>query len=201
MIPKISAQDRRIWFDSDTRDLSFKITYLTIKPSKQSSSWCKSVWNKFLKGCSIVSVCSLCMKDCETSELLFLNCPFAINIWNLFNNLFDCNLDLNSFQSILSFYEKDWTSQLHDIISAVIVNVLCVIWFCRNLARFEGKAASKYWAINMVCANVSLSGNSTSGTMHSFIKENSILKKFSIRIHHVVAPLIKLVSWFPPSCY
>lgn len=69
------------------------------------------------------------------------------------------------------------------------------------MARFENSTISKYKAISMVYANVSLSGNSSSGNMNSSIKEFVILKQFSIRVHHATTPSITQISWFPSPCY
>lgn len=131
VIPKFSAQDRMIWCDSDTGDLSFKMAYCTIKPRKQTLGWCKTIWNKFIppsksftiwrilldrmpiddklwsKGSNIVSMCILCKKNYETSCHRFLNCPFAIDMWKWFNSMFGCHLGLSFVKSILSFCDRN----------------------------------------------------------------------------------------------
>jgi hypothetical protein len=53
------------------------------------------------RGCSIVSVCLLCLGAYETTTNLFFTCPFASALWAWLGNLLRCQLDFSSPVSLL----------------------------------------------------------------------------------------------------
>lgn len=132
------------------------------------------------RGCISVSMCSLCGNALETPDHLFLSCPFAIELWNWLKDILGSDIDLSSFKYILSICDKSRSKQVLHIIIAVILNILGMIWHCRNKLRFENKEISKKSVINSIAAAVSLTGNLSSGGMSSLLAEFRILKAFVV---------------------
>lgn len=148
----------------------------------------------------MVSMCSLCGKAYETADHLFLNCPFAVGIWNWLQGLLNSAIDHSSFTSLLSICDKRWSSQVHDVILAAILSSISAIWQCRNKLRFEGVSTPLPRAFNLICASASLSDQLSKGTMTSSIEDFFILRVFSVTRHAPRAPSIKEVMWHPPLC-
>jgi hypothetical protein len=46
-------------------------------------------------------------------------------------------LDFSNFDSLLGMCNKGWSPQLHDLIIAAIVNIMWMVWKCRNDVRFN----------------------------------------------------------------
>ncbi|CAL0326332.1 unnamed protein product [Lupinus luteus] len=53
------------------------------------------------RGCSLVSICTLCKAHLETSEHLYLSCPFVIPIWQWLSSVFPIQFNLSSIADIL----------------------------------------------------------------------------------------------------
>lgn len=87
--------------------------------------------------CQMASMCSLCGMAEENSAHLFLQCSYALEIWQWLSHLLNFNIDLSSFLSLFSICNKQWSSQLQDIIISAIVHVVWTIWFVRNSCRYE----------------------------------------------------------------
>lgn len=77
-------------------------------------------------------------------------------------------IDSSSIHSILSICNKNWSSQAKDTVLAGLVNVIWVVWYCRNKLRFEDKKFQ--W------------GQPSSQDSH-------ILNFFSINAKHCKAPI------------
>lgn len=221
VIPLMPSSDQLVWQVSNSGDLSFKDAYSFLNPSNHPITWGKVIWSNcvppsksFLcwrllhnkmpcddnlckRGCNIVSMCSLCGVAVETSDHLFLNCAFVQSIWNWLSSILQCNLDLSSFNSILTVCSRNWSSQVSDIVSAAVINSIWVIWKSRNSSRFENKVMSFNTAISLIKASVSLSGNQSAGHMSSSISEFTILKYFKVEGRASKAPSIKQVIWHP----
>jgi hypothetical protein len=74
------------------------------------------------------SLCSLCNKYSETTAHLFLQCPFALSIWNWFSYVVRLNINLNSVNGVLSLSRRSWSPQCQIVITAAIVSILNNIW-------------------------------------------------------------------------
>lgn len=153
------------------------------------------------RGCTSVSMCSLCNAASESSNNLFLACPFALHIWTRLKRTIGCDIDLSSFNSVLQVCDRGWSSQIRDLVLAAIINVFWEVWCCRNQLRFQNKSIPLNLAIDNVIASVSLAGSLSKGHMSSSIDEFSILKFFSVYGHVNCAPAIKEVIWSPPPCH
>lgn len=223
IIPKFCSADSLVWIATDSGLLSLKDAFFFQNPNRPHTPWCKLIWSSsvppsksfllwrilhnkcptddqlWMRGCLVVSVCSICGKAYESTMHLFFGCSFANRLWNWLSSFLSLHVDSSSLQSILIICNGNWSSQVKDIIVAAIVNIVWVIWFCRNKLRFDGKRISYEAAINMIHANISLAGNLSSGHMSSNIQELAILKRFSVAGKLSSAPKIKEVNWYPPN--
>lgn len=184
-----------------------KIWRTCIPPSKSFVLW-RLMHNKlptddnlYARGCILVSMCSLCGMACKTTEHLFLSCPSAARLWHRLQGMIGCAIDTISLASVLCIWDKYWSSQLLGLILTVVINVIWVIWHCRNKLQFDDKIVPLGEARNMILAQVSLVGNLTSGTMYSSVEELRILKAFQVNGHVGWAPSIKEVLWSPPPSH
>ena len=73
-----------------------------------------------------------------------------------------------------------------------------MIWFVRNQVRFQDKTVHWKFAINMVIASASISGNHTKQTSRINMFEFSVMKACRVNIKPPNAPVIKEVMWYPP---
>lgn len=129
-IPKFHAKDQLMCQSSNSGVLSFKDAYLHIMPSQTNSIWGKLIWNSTIppskyfiawrllhnrmptddnlqcRGCTLVSICSLCYSAVETADHLFLHCEFARKFWSWLENLTKLNIDCSSLNSILSICNR-----------------------------------------------------------------------------------------------
>ncbi|KAF1862746.1 hypothetical protein Lal_00040011 [Lupinus albus] len=94
------------------------------------------------RGCHLDSMCSNCHSHIETSNHLFLECPFVVKLWDWLGGLFSIHFNISSIDSILSACNGQWSSQVRGILAPAIIHTLNSVWFCRNLQRFENKSLS-----------------------------------------------------------
>lgn len=216
--------DELVWSKTETGSLSFKDSYIFLNPVIKSCSWGKLIWSiaippsrSFLlwrilhnrmptdehlqsKGCTLVSVCPLCMQDFETTAHIFLNCSYATNLWNWLSIILRVPIDHSSFSGILAVIKRQWSMKLKDVVLSAVIHILWAIWSNRNLCRFENKFRSISGSITLIKKAVKASGNLSHGHMLSAMEEFSVLKPFSITCYARPAPSIKEIEWKPPMC-
>ncbi|XP_019442267.1 PREDICTED: uncharacterized protein LOC109346983 [Lupinus angustifolius] len=121
---------RTIWSDS-------------IPPPKSFTTWrlfhrrMPTDENLQLRGCSLVSMCNLCNLSSETSDHLFLLCPFDVDLWHWIGDTFHIQIDNSSLAAILSTCNLHCSPQIKSVLAAAIVHTVNTIWHCRNLCRFQ----------------------------------------------------------------
>jgi len=222
-IPLIPKDDKLIWKNSHDGSLSFKDAY-TFHASNhpQSLSWSKMIWHaaippskSFLlwrvfhdklptddnlskRGCLLPSICNLCGAAQETSIHLFIDCPYATDIWHWLGSLLNLNCNLTSFLDIIRISDRNWSPHCKLVILAAIIYCFNIIWHCRNQSRFNDKKIKVASAINLIITGTSLSGNSSTLAASSSIAEFVILKKFDVKINPPKSYNIKEVIWSPP---
>lgn len=105
------------------------------------------------------------------------------------------------FRSLLySWDNTSWSSSwVKLIISAVVINIINVIWYTRNNFKFNNVRPNLIAAVNMIIANIHLSGNLTYTVTGPAIRDFVILKAFRIDTHLTNnAPKIMKVFRHPP---
>lgn len=213
--------DHIIWPYSDPGILNLKDAYKFLNPFSATSKlfkmiWCFSIspsksfvtWRLFhnriptdeclrSKGCIVVSRCDLCMQTDETPEHLFLSCCFSQAFWNWLCNCIGCSLDLSSFTAVFSVLERNWSSQVYDVIKSVIVNVFRWIWHCRNQCRFQNVNVPLSSVISGVEVT-NLTGTHSMGTTSNSMEDFKIPKAFNINGKVSKAQRIIQVTLTPP---
>lgn len=221
-IPRCGDKDQLIWQHTDSGALTFKDAFLFSQPRGIALHWAKLIWNPFIppsktfilwrlihnklptdehlwdRGCTVVSMCSLCGMASETSKHLFLYYNFATALWAWLSGITRCPVDRSSIFSVLSILDRQWSTHLQHTIIAAITSVIWVIWHCRNGVRFDNIFTPLHSAIHLIVATVSLSGSLNSGHMFSSMEELRILHSLCIQGHRASAPSITPVLWHPP---
>jgi len=221
-LPVEDIEDQLIWKHVSNGQLTLKDAYSFKKHPAPKKHWVSTIWCKDIppsksllawrimhdkvptdeklmeRGCNLPSMCSLCSVTTETTFHLFFECSFAFKLWCWLASIVDCNLHFQSLEDIWTLCERSWSPQCKIVILSAIINILSTIWFVRNQYRFQGKPFNWRIAINNIIAAVSLSGNNTSKSSNSSVRDLIILKKLNVNIHAPKAPVIKEVIWQPP---
>jgi len=153
--------------------------------------------NLRVRGCVVVSVCSLCLKSYETLEHLFLSCPFAVSLWNWIRGKLNCTINHSSILSLLSCIPVSCSSQVSNIFVAAVVHTLHIIWISRNSLRFSRDIVTVYASQVHLHPSMAMSGNIL--TSNCLSSNDPILDSFSISAHHRQVKDIIPVVWKAPS--
>jgi ribonuclease HI len=221
-IPLELKSDELVWNNSASGSLSLKDAYLHQAPVGQNLGWTKLLWNHFIppaksllvwrlmykklptddnlmvRGCHLPSMCSICLSCAESSNHLFFQCHFATLLWNWFLNLLNIHSNIAGTDDIWKLCDRGWGPQCKTVISAAVINIINVIWYCRNQSRVNNVKPLFNSARSLIIANVSISGNNTTATATASMRDFSILKFFNVKLHPPNAPVIKEVLWLPP---
>jgi ribonuclease HI len=221
-IPLVPEDDNLYWKQSPDGCLSLKDAYSLHCSPPQSMPWAKLIWNHSippaksllvwrclhaklptddnlaLRGCYLPSMCSLCGEQSETSFHLFLDCRFATRIWSWLSSLLNIPCNFATFYDVFSLCNRSWSPLCKISIIAVIINCFNIIWFSRNQKRFADKNVLISSAINMIIANVALSGKLSKAHAFSSVSEFMILRSLHVPLKFSNAPIIKEVLWQPP---
>lgn len=74
---------------------------------------------------------------------------------------------LSSIGNILSICERNWSSQVKNVILAAVINAFWVIWYSKNMIRFENIKIPLKAVLILIVANISLAGNCSSRHVNS----------------------------------
>jgi hypothetical protein len=107
---------------------------------------------------------------------------------------------VNSIDNLVTLCDRGWSKQCGEVVLAGFINIVDIIWYCRNQARFHNKFFNFHIVVNHICFNVNIIGYFLKCTSSTSIHEFQILKAFSIELH-AHAPKIKEVYWYPPKHY
>jgi hypothetical protein len=156
-----SELDDLVWINSSSGELTFKDAYFCGLPALQTPGWTKLIWRLFIPpsrslvtwkimhnviatddnlikcGYPIVSCCSLCGRDYETAEHLFLRCPFITRYWTWLSAMNGKVIDVSNFNALLGMCRRGWSPQVRDLIIAALIKIMRLIWKCRNNIRFN----------------------------------------------------------------
>ncbi|XP_043710250.1 uncharacterized protein LOC122659173 [Telopea speciosissima] len=163
-IPNYRMEDTVRWLCSMSGDFSVASAWEEIRRKMPIAPWASIVWHKNLlprhstlgwrlahgkmptdvevqkRGVCVVSRCSLCRKECESTAHLFLTCKFSDAVWNTFADWFGFIWGRPS--SILDFLEwwkgKLRSSNLRDLWAVGAIVVCATLWEERNKRCHEG---------------------------------------------------------------
>ncbi|XP_019423314.1 PREDICTED: uncharacterized protein LOC109332721 [Lupinus angustifolius] len=157
----VDKGDQFVWQGTMDGSLPLQAAYNYIRPNASHMTWCRTIWsdsippsksfttwrlfhrrmptdeNLQLRGCSLVSMCNLCNHRSETSDHLFLLCPFAVDLWQWIGDTFHIQIDNSSLAAILSTCNLHWSPQIKSVLATAIVHTVNTIWHCMNLCRFQ----------------------------------------------------------------
>jgi hypothetical protein len=210
--------DDLVWIDSPSGELTFKDAYLCGLPAPQPTGWAKLIWRLFIppswslvtwrimhnviatddnlvkRGFPIVSCCSLCGRDYETAEHLFLRCSYTTRYWNWLSVLIGKAIDVSNFNTLLGMCGRGWSPQVCDLIIAAVINILWLIWNCRNNIRFNDVHPNFPRDLIYLKSLIYQAASHSKGHMFSYIHEFSIIKHFGVACHPPPPPSITQVN-------
>ncbi|MCH83425.1 ribonuclease H protein [Trifolium medium] len=170
IIPRQPYEDLLVWKDSKDGLLTSKQAYQHVFPAPTapflpfqlwydyiSSSHSFVVWlcfhnkmptdeNLRKRGCVVVSICVLCMADCESAAHLFLFCPFTVQLCNWLGDLFGVIFATTDYASLFASFSQAWSTQVHCIALAAIIHTFHTIWMARNVIRFNNASITLHAA-------------------------------------------------------
>jgi len=147
VFPTVPLLDSLVWLHSSNGKLTSKQAFNFLMSAAISLPWAASIWKycippshsfifwrimhgkmpteeNLCRGCIIVSICSFCMCTDESSNHLFLQCPFAMNIWRWLGGMLHVNFNMSFFAALLSSFLQNCSSQVRDIYVAAAVHTL-----------------------------------------------------------------------------
>jgi hypothetical protein len=174
-----------------------------VPPSHSFVAW-RLILNKMptdenlrVRGCTIVSACPLCLQDNDSFNHLFLQCSFALALWNWLNVTFNTNLDLSSpTDLVLSCYL--FNAQLKDLLLAGIAHTLHTMWMAQNGVLFNDAKVSVHSAIIKIRTGIKLSSTLMSSHIKPGSTNVSILKKLDVSPRYPRPASLTPVSWKAP---
>ncbi|CAL0312718.1 unnamed protein product [Lupinus luteus] len=151
------------------------------------------------RGIIVVSMCSLYKSSVETSNHIFLNCSFAMDMWNWIGFMFNTSISTQSTFSIMLVCDQSNSPQVNLLLGAGIINIVHIIWYCHNKSRFDNINLSTRHAISRIKVSVSLSGNTTKLCANASMNDFILLRRFQVSINYNKAPRVIEVIWSFPS--
>ena len=221
VLPTSSLPDVLVWLHATDGKLTAKQAKTFLIPAAPEFTWLDLIWRSCIppshsfifwrlfhgkkptdenlraRGCVTVSICNLCMRSEETSVHLFLQCPFAAELWPWISGKLRCVIDLTSVLSLLNCIPFRWTSQVTDIFVAAVVHTLHTIWLSRNSLRFSLNVVSIHAAKVRLHVAISFSGSLSAG--HCLLSDIPILDAFSVSPHHRHFKDIIALFWKAPT--
>lgn len=134
------------------------------------------------RGCIIVSACCFCLNIDESSYHLFLQCPFAKELWTWLGGKLNCVIECASALSLLSCIPTRCSSQIVDLFLAAVIHTIHTIRLSRNSIRFSSNAANIQSAkVKIHSLVVMLSKASVGKYLHT---DSTLLDSFTMPAHY-----------------
>jgi len=149
------------------------------------------------QGCVIVSVCILCLSTAESTEHLFLSCPFALTIWLWLEDHFCCLIDRSTMHNLLFGVSAYCSSQVQDVSIVAVLHRVHAIWLLRNALRFSPDQFSLHTSKTKIIASIALSCNTSSRKCLS--SDTRILDVFLVSPNHRQMRNVIPVVWKMPT--
>jgi hypothetical protein len=107
-------------------------------------------------------------------------------------------IQFTSMEDTWKLCDLNWSPQCKITVTATIINLINTLWFVKNQARFNNKILPWNSTIAMIISNTSLTGNNTTKSSSSSIRDFVLLKLFSISIHQPKESYLIEVCRQPP---
>jgi len=222
ILPKVAKPDKLVWKLNGTSILTLKEAYDFKKHHFNKVPWAKIIWSKDIppsksmlvwrlmlnklptdenliaRGCLLPSMCSLCNMNEESSFHLFFEGTYVINLWRWFASLINKQLQFQSVTDMWNICNRSWNPQCRLVIIAVMINIICTVWYERNQLRFSSRKIHWKSSLSTIISGTALTGNLSKVVASASVSNFVILKCFNVSIHPPKAPNIIEVLWKPP---
>lgn len=146
--------------------------------------------NLYLRGCNIVSICSLCKSDIESSQHNFFNCYFSRRFWAWFHNIAKFSNPPQTLDSWWSFCTINKYNQCSLLLKAAITYILSNIWEASNHERFKDVKPCYKKVINKIKSQLCVITLNSCATYSTSMEDFKLLKAFNIKVKPLRAPQI-----------
>lgn len=221
VLPSSELPDFLSWPLAQDGKLTVKLAYSFLTSHTPCVPWASTIWNSCIppshsficwrlahdrlptddnlssRGCALVSMCSFCLEQVETSDHLFLRCKFVVTLWSWLCSQLHVGLDFSSIKALMSSLPRHCSSQVRDLYVAAVVHMVHSIWWARNNVRFSSAKVSSHAVQVRVHAFIGLSGAVSTGKC--IAADAAILDAFRIPPHRRSMREIVSVCWKPPS--
>ncbi|XP_019460138.1 PREDICTED: uncharacterized protein LOC109359898 [Lupinus angustifolius] len=143
-------------------------------------------------------MCDLCRASSDTSDHLFLLCPFDVDLWHWIGSIFHIQIDTSSLAAILSMCSLQWSPQIKSVLASGIVHTANTVWHCRNFCRFQYTWTTMAKAKARIKMGISMSGNLSKLCANCSHHDFTILRNLNVSPHYNSAPVITEVLWYTP---
>ncbi|XP_058776983.1 uncharacterized protein LOC131651335 [Vicia villosa] len=126
--------------------------------------------------------CSLCRSKVEISQHLFVNCPFAKEIWLWFYKAVKTTSHPSTLEDWWTACNINRSKQFSLVLKVTIVYIKWFIWETRNWERFITITPTYKTTIQRIKSLLLLTGNNSKATTSSSMDEFQIIKAFNINI-------------------
>lgn len=128
-----------------------------------------------------------------------MDCKFSQTIWHWLGIKLQHPISLDSPCSLLACVPLRCSSQLRDVLIAVVVHTVHAIWVARNVVRFNASAVSLHATLAKITSMISMSGSISTGYylfLDIVILENLFVSPSHRRIRDIIP-----VVWKAPTVY
>lgn len=105
----------------------------------------------------------------------------------------------SSTSQALSYCERVWLSQCEDVIAYCIINIIYILWFCKNKSSFNERIILTEFIVNTISPHVCQTHNHTNSDASSSVKKFKILKYVMINFHPPNTHIIMEFLWYAPK--
>jgi len=221
VLPAGNLPDALVWIHTTDGKLSSKQALDYLRPRALTLPWAEYIWRAAIPpshsciywrlnhnkmptdenlrrhGCTVVSICSLCLSTDESSDHLFFRCPFANHLWEWISNKLRCSINCSTAGTLLDCRPFQCSSQVSDIYLAAVVHTLHTIWWARNSLRFLEVTPTLHSAKVCIHSFIAMSGNVSTGKC--LPSDSVFLDSFAVSPHRRMVRDIVLVLWKTPT--
>lgn len=129
------------------------------------------------------SCCRFCYSAEEDIDHIFLQCDFAISIWNMLQSTFkfQINRSRDLKDHLISTSKARMSSHVYNLWINGIISTMWIISKLRTGAVFEVKIPNKHGALVLIWNSIREADRINSGTINNYLVDLLILKTFKLQ--------------------
>jgi len=221
VVPRRPLADALVWPHTSDGNLNSKHAFSFLCLRAPLLPWAELIWNYSIppshsfiywrlhhrkmptddnlrsRGCTVVSICNLCLQTDETSEHLFLRCHFSKQLWDWIGVKLNRVIDFSTVDSLISCRPVRCSSQVSDTFLASILHTLHTIWWARNSFRFTIVTPTLHSAKVHIHSLIAMSGYISKGKCLQ--SDLAFLDSFAVSSHCRRVKDIIMVLWKAPT--